>query len=44
MLLFLKGKRQGKGSIKFATGEEATGKWINGALVNSDEGGVVKNE
>jgi hypothetical protein len=40
----VKGKRQGQGTIKFASGEEATGSWKDGALVSTDQDGVVKDE
>ncbi|MEO0922346.1 MAG: 2-isopropylmalate synthase, partial [Pseudomonadota bacterium] len=29
---FLKGKRQGKGTMRYASGEEASGRWEDGAL------------
>ena len=29
---FDKGKRQGQGTMRYATGEEASGEWIGGAL------------
>ena len=41
---FVKGKRQGQGTIKFASGEKATGSWKDGALVSTDQDGVVKEE
>ena len=41
---FFKGKRQGEGAIKFASGKKAAGKWQNGALVSSEEDGVVKSK
>ena len=41
---FVKGKRQGEGTIKFSSGKEATGEWQNGALVASETDGVVKED
>ncbi|MBF21427.1 MAG: 2-isopropylmalate synthase, partial [Marinovum sp.] len=41
---FVKGKRQGEGTITFATGQEQTGEWKNGALVATDKDGVVEEE
>ena len=32
---FVKGKRQGRGTIKFASGDSASGKWNDGALVET---------
>ncbi len=29
---FLRGKRQGNGTMRYATGEEASGNWTDGAL------------
>ncbi|MFT5631234.1 MAG: hypothetical protein ACI9HB_002409, partial [Gammaproteobacteria bacterium] len=29
---FVRGRRQGVGTMRYTTGEEATGEWIDGAL------------
>jgi hypothetical protein len=34
--MFVRGKRQGNGKIRYATGEERTGDWDNGALISTD--------
>ena len=31
----LRGKRQGQGTMRYATGEEATGEWQDGALAEA---------
>jgi hypothetical protein len=30
--MFVNGRRQGEGTIRFASGEVATGTWVDGAL------------
>jgi hypothetical protein len=35
--MFVRGKRQGNGKIRYATGEERTGDWDNGALISTDD-------
>ena len=34
---FLKGKRQGTGTMRYATGEEASGTWNDGALAEQTD-------
>ena len=38
--LFKAGKRQGEGTMKYASGQEATGNWENGALQQQETGEV----
>ncbi|MBT8413711.1 MAG: hypothetical protein KJO30_05215, partial [Boseongicola sp.] len=34
--MFVRGKRQGTGTIRYASGEERTGSWEDGALTDSN--------
>jgi len=34
--MFVQGKRQGEGTMRYANGEERAGTWDNGALTTGD--------
>jgi len=36
--MFAEGKRQGEGTMRYASGEEETGNWKNGVLTSGEAG------
>ena len=41
---FVDGRRQGEGTMRYATGEEESGEWINGALTQEEAGATDESE